>query len=114
MKISESLAEASKRYSDDRKSLCQELKSGLEARGFFVPSNYFGGDILSAVFMAIDDLVNKNEKALAELVAVIYFADSSKYKGAIWNAIRLMNKTAADLLEKDEHAAYEKYSETLQ
>lgn len=48
--------------------------------------------------------------ALADAVAALYFDDSNDYGAALWGIVKkLGGKEAADLLENDERAAYEKY-----
>ena len=49
------------------------------------------------------------EIALNEAIAAIYFNDNSDYLGALWNIVRFLNPEAAELLEKDEWAAFDKY-----
>ena len=52
------------------------------------------------------------KEALSVAVAVIYFDDSSDYSAALWEVVTALGgKEAADLLEEDGHAAYEKYCE---
>ena len=53
----------------------------------------------------------KKQKALAEAVASIYFADSSDYGKALWDVINALSPKAAELLDKDPEKAYEKYVE---
>ena len=45
------------RYSDDRLSLAQEIASGLRQRGFWVPQDWAGPDLITAVFLAIGDRI---------------------------------------------------------
>ena len=52
------------------------------------------------------------KKALSEAVAVIYFDDSSDYPSALWAIVKALGgEEAADLLEENGSAAYEKYCE---
>jgi hypothetical protein len=47
-------------YSDDRKSLTQEIRIGLNNRGFWCP-NTSGPDVIMAIFLTIDTLEKENE-----------------------------------------------------
>jgi hypothetical protein len=40
-------------YSEDRISLAQEIREGLQKRGFWVPKDIAGPDIINAIFLAI-------------------------------------------------------------
>lgn len=51
------------KYSDDRLSLAQEIAEGLRIRGFWVPKDFAGPDLINAIFLAID----KNNKPSVEL-----------------------------------------------
>lgn len=42
------------KYSDDRLSLAQEIKETLESRGFWVPKDWAGPDLIMAVAKALD------------------------------------------------------------
>lgn len=54
--------------------------------------------------------MSEKTKALSVAVRAIYFADSSDYLSALWDIVKALGGAeAADLLEKDENAAYEKY-----
>ena len=50
------------------------------------------------------------KKALGEAIAAIYFNDNSDYLGALWDVVKALDTEAADLLEMDSSAAYDKYS----
>ena len=57
--------------------------------------------------------MTKEEKALGEAVAILYFADNSDYETALWSIVRLLGgDEAVEMLEKEPHAAYKKYSES--
>jgi hypothetical protein len=49
-------------------------------------------------------------RALGKAVEAIYFNDSSDYLRALWEIVReLGGQEAVDLLESDEHKAFERY-----
>ncbi len=57
-------------YSDDRKSICNEIAETLKSRGKWVPKNQHGPDLIMAVGKALDEqagglaekTINPNEK----------------------------------------------------
>jgi hypothetical protein len=57
----------------------------------------------------LDRLLEEKKKALHAAVAAIYFDDSADYKTALWSVIGALDPEAAELLEKDEHAAFVRY-----
>lgn len=56
------------------------------------PQTYAGADVTSALDAA---------------VSAIYFADSSDYLGYLWSVVRHLDPNIAELLERDERAAYD-------
>lgn len=52
--------------------------------------------------------------ALREAVNAIYFTDSSDYFSALWSIVRFLSPETADLLAKDERAAFERVNANLQ
>lgn len=48
----------------------------------------------------------KISAAIKEAVTVLHLADSSDYKGALWDVIRSLDPQMAELLYHDEEAAY--------
>lgn len=46
-------------------------------------------------------------RALHAAAAAIYFADSSDYKAALWSVVSELHPATAELLKRDEHAAFE-------
>ena len=61
--------------------------------------------------------MNKDEaikQAMKAAVAAIYFEDSSDYATALWEVVTALGgQEAADLLDYDSQAAYEKYCEEV-
>lgn len=51
----------SQRYSDDRLSICQEIAEGLKVRGYWVPKDYAGPDLINAIFKALDKERHRND-----------------------------------------------------
>lgn len=52
----------------------------------------------------------KIKKALAEAIAAIWFNDNSDYLSTLWYIVAILDPKAALLLEKNTHAAYDKYA----
>jgi hypothetical protein len=44
-----------RKYSDDRLAITQEIAEGLKMRGHWVPSDTAGPDLITAIFKAIED-----------------------------------------------------------
>lgn len=54
---------------------------------------------------------NQTKEAVSELIAVMYFNDSSKYLGGMWNALYHLDEEAYALATESLNKAFNKYCE---
>jgi len=73
--------------------------------------NGSSGYIESWVWLKPGFIEENVPEALKLAVQAIYFNDNSDYLTALWGIVRAINPEAADLLERDEEAAYNCYAE---
>ncbi|MBN1085583.1 hypothetical protein JNO12_12605 [Erwinia aphidicola] len=79
-----------------------------------MPPNYRGVDKGGEVYIYATPPVASVPDALREAVNAIYFTDSSDYFSALWSIVRFLSPETADLLAKDECAAFERVNANLQ
>lgn len=91
-------------YSDDRLSITQEIAEGLKTRGFWIPAETAGPDLITAIFKAIEDqkkMILECRDALVNAQAYYTAADSKLFYGKNWTADREeISRQIRDLIEK--------------
>ena len=96
-----------------------EIKKRLQINRIILKDQVYVKDVtdllahISELSEEIGRLEAIQKDVLSEAVSTIYFNDNSDYLRVLWTIARKISPQAAKLLERDESAAIEKYTDLI-